>query len=250
MLPRSLCLVVPSLLVPFAHRTALPRALPPAQERLVGEDAAEPLYRAALAGCEGEPAAVLDRLEAALRAGACPTRALTEPAFGRLHTLARFRALICVYAHQSRILMVLPEEPGEPLEVSGTVREADGTPVSNALVYAFQTDASGHYTRDGMDEGNPRLFGYLRTDDRGRFAFRTIRPGPYPDQDEPVEEHVHLEIRVLDREPRRVRLGFADDPFWERHKAGAVPAWAVPVERTPDGLQHCVLDVTLPALAR
>lgn len=243
----SLCLAASFLFLAPERGAALD---PPERQGAAGEDAAEPLYRAAVAASADEPAAVLERLEAALRAGACPTRALIEAAFARLHTLERFRLLIRAHARQSRIVMVLAEEPGEPLEVSGTVREADGTPVANALVYAFQTDASGHYTPDGMDERNPRLFGYLRTDGEGRYALRTIRPGHYPDQDEPVEQHVHLEIAASGRAPRPARLGFADDPFWRAHKGGAVPAWAVPVVRAEDGLQRCTFDVTLPAHPR
>lgn len=234
MLPHVLCLV---LACPFALA---------APQRPLREEAAEPLYRAALAGAGGEPAAVLELLASALRAGACPTRTLTESAFGRLHTQARFRELIRAHAHQSRIVVVVPEEPGEPLEVSGTVRGAEGKPVADALVYLFQTDARGTYNSEGMDERNPRIFGYLRTDAQGRYGFRTIRPGHYPDVDEPVEQHIHLEITAPGREAHRTRLGFADDPFWKDRR---VPSWAAPVVRGEDEIPRCTLDITLPSEA-
>lgn len=222
--------------------------------RSARETAAEPLYRAAVEfalvdaarGAGSEPGAVLERIEAALRAGACPTRTLTESAFGRLHTQARFRELIRGHARQATTVMVLPEEPGERLAFSGTVRDAAGSPVAGVLVYAFQTDARGIYSAAG--EGAPRLFGYARTDADGRYGFRTIRPGPYPDETEPVEAHVHLEFTPPGGTPIQARLGFADDPHWQSpHWQGRpVPAWARPVVRAADG-QHCTLDLTLPS---
>lgn len=212
------------------------------QARPAREENAEPLYLAALAAAQREPAQVLDALEAALQAGACPTRTLTETAFARLHTEARFRALIRSFAHQSHSVLVTPEEPGQPLSVEGIVRDAHGEPLEGALVYAFQTDASGVYSHGGRGEENPRLFGYLRTDRAGRFGFRTIRPGAYPDTDEPVEQHIHFEVLVPGREPHRWRLGFADDPFWSGR---ALPRWVAPVARAADGQQSCTLAIDL-----
>lgn len=211
----------------------------PAQ-RPAREEAAEPLYRSAVSAAAGEPGTVLDRIEAALRAGACPTRTLTESVFAPLHTNARFRELIRAHAHQSVTVMVLPEEPGEPLVVSGTVRDAAGRPLADALVYAFQTDANGIYSPRGEDAA--RLFCYARTDRDGRFGFRTIRPGHYPDEDEPVEAHIHFEVTSPAGTVTLARLGFADDPFW---KDRPVPRWAVPVTRDPDGTQRCTLDIAL-----
>ena len=37
-------------------------------------------------------------------------------------------------------------EPGEPLEMSGTIFGADGkTPASGIILYVYHTDATGHY---------------------------------------------------------------------------------------------------------
>jgi protocatechuate 3,4-dioxygenase beta subunit len=213
-------------------------------QRPVQEEQAEPLYRAALAKADQEPDAVLDALEAALRAGACPTRVLSEPAFLRLHTRPRFRALIRVHARQSEIVLVTADEPGPPLSVSGTVRAADGEPLADALLFVYQTDAKGYYSPGGMDSANPRLFGYLRSAADGSYSFRTIRPERYPDEDEPVEQHIHIEVSSPAGAAQEARLGFADDPLWSKLGRSA-PAWAVPVELGQDGVQRCRFDITL-----
>ena len=59
----------------------------------------------------------------------------------------------------SKIVITAKEEPGEHLTVSGVVFGADGkTPLANASVYVYQTDAKGLYTPDAKnDSRNPRL---------------------------------------------------------------------------------------------
>jgi len=128
----------------------------------------------------------------------------------------------------------------------GTVRDSEGRPRADVLVYAYQTDARGIYSPGG--ESAPRIFGFARTDAEGRYGLHTIRPGHYPDPEEPVEEHVHLELTPPDGPMTIARLGFADDPHWTGPgwKGRALPQWAVPVERAADGTQRCVLDIRLP----
>lgn len=115
----------------------------------------------------------------------------------------------------SRSRLAPPDEPGEPLELSGIVRDASGQPRAGIVVYAYQTDRGGIYPKDprlsGAAARHGRLRGWARTDADGRYAFRTIRPGGYPG--EAVPQHVHLHVI----EPGRCTyyLGdvlFADDP--------------------------------------
>src|SRR5688572_30535194 len=83
-------------------------------------------------------------------------------------------------------------EPGQPLVVSGVVYAADGTtPRPGVVVYAYQTDARGLYTPDGRP-GVPRLHAWMRTDERGRYELRTIRPASYPGQN--IAAHVHMVV--------------------------------------------------------
>jgi protocatechuate 3,4-dioxygenase beta subunit len=102
-------------------------------------------------------------------------------------------------------------EPGEPLVVGGTVYAADGTtPKPGAIVYAYQTDARGLYTPDGRP-GVPRLHAFMRTDERGRYEFRTIRPASYPGQT--VAAHIHMAVEAEGREYRVEEIHFDGDPL-------------------------------------
>jgi protocatechuate 3,4-dioxygenase, beta subunit len=82
------------------------------------------------------------------------------------------------------------QEPGEPLTLSGTVFDTDGTPATGIVVYGYQTDAGGLYPRGSTRHG--RLRGWVRTGVDGGYRFDTIRPGAYPDGREP--EHIHLHV--------------------------------------------------------
>ena len=104
-------------------------------------------------------------------------------------------------------------EPGEPLVIDGTVRDAAGAPAAGIIVYAYHTDAKGLYPPDPRHPRvrHGRLRGFARTDARGRFRFTTIRPASYPASDAP--QHVHLHVL----EPGRCTyylddLVFTDDP--------------------------------------
>ncbi len=83
-------------------------------------------------------------------------------------------------------------EAGVSLTVDGRVSLKGGAPASGVDVYVYHTDARGYYSPEGRDERNPRLKGYLRTDDQGRYQVRTIRPGPYPNSGPPA--HIHYEV--------------------------------------------------------
>jgi protocatechuate 3,4-dioxygenase beta subunit len=118
-------------------------------------------------------------------------------------------------------------EPGEPLRVSGTVYRADGvTPAAGVILFAYHTDAAGYYARErGAD---PRLRGWMRTGKDGRYAFTTIRPGPYPNSRAPA--HIHTELWGEGVPPQYgPELLFADDarvPEAERQKSAALGRFA------------------------
>ena len=103
-------------------------------------------------------------------------------------------------------------EPGQPLHISGQVFAPDGvTPVAGVIVYAYQTDAVGHYQNDPTTHV-ARLHGWARTDERGRFEFLTIRPAPYPSRQVPA--HVHFHVWGAGYPLQWTKdLFFADDPL-------------------------------------
>ncbi|MFE4016534.1 protocatechuate 3,4-dioxygenase subunit beta [Streptomyces sp. NPDC059101] len=79
-----------------------------------------------------------------------------------------------------------PGEPlGERLTVTGRVLDRAGRPVRGQLVEIWQANASGRYAhRQDRHPAplDPHFTGVGRclTDDRGRYAFTTVRPGAYP----------------------------------------------------------------------
>jgi protocatechuate 3,4-dioxygenase beta subunit len=62
------------------------------------------------------------------------------------------------------------------------------------------------------DRKHSRLFGYLKTDNKGRFELRTIRPAGYPNTDLPA--HIHVEISESNDASGTLvtELQFDDDP--------------------------------------
>jgi protocatechuate 3,4-dioxygenase beta subunit len=144
-----------------------------------------------------------------------------------------------------------PGEPGEPLEVSGTVYAADGrTGIPGASVYVYQTDARGYYRPDdAMGNRDPRLFALLRTDRGGRYSFRTIRPGSYPGTR--VVQHIHYEVTAEGHGTRIFEIVFDDDPFMTEaiRRSAAEPGSVYSLRRIEPGAGHAgriVQDVVLP----
>jgi protocatechuate 3,4-dioxygenase beta subunit len=95
-----------------------------------------------------------------------------------------------------------PDEPGEPLVISGTVFQPDGeTPAPNVVLYLYHTNNEGVYPKRGDEKGNARRHGYLRawlrTGERGQYRFTTIRPAPYPGRTSPA--HIHVTVKEPDK---------------------------------------------------
>lgn len=77
--------------------------------------------------------------------------------------------------------MVEYDDGGEPTIMRGVVRDPDGGPIPGAVVDVWQNAATGFYAVQQPDVQPPtNLRGRYRTDDRGRFEIRTVRPVPYP----------------------------------------------------------------------
>jgi protocatechuate 3,4-dioxygenase beta subunit len=84
------------------------------------------------------------------------------------------------------------DETGEPLLMSGTIYQPDGTtPAEGLVLFVFHTDAKGHYNKED-DPNNPRLRGWMKTGKDGRYEFRTIKPAPYPQLTTPAHIHAHI----------------------------------------------------------
>jgi protocatechuate 3,4-dioxygenase beta subunit len=167
----------------------------------------------------------------------------------------RIREILRQYARAEKVNVANKDEPGERLTVSGTVRNTAGQRVAGALIYVFQTDTNGHYTRTRvMNEPNARLFGFVKTDNAGHYEFNTIRPGGYPGapgregERWRIPQHIHFQVAASGYQFRNFQMVFADDPRmtpywhdWARKGNNTVVA----VNRDSDGGQHVVCDISL-----
>jgi protocatechuate 3,4-dioxygenase, beta subunit len=100
----------------------------------------------------------------------------TGPVFG--HSLAGLREFDLTAQHTGEPL-------GERIIVHGRLLDEDGLPVRSALVEIWQANAAGRYRHkndqhDAPLDPNFTGGGRLLTDDKGRYEFKTIKPGSYP----------------------------------------------------------------------
>jgi protocatechuate 3,4-dioxygenase, beta subunit len=146
-------------------------------------------------------------------------------------------------------VLVSPDEPGEPLQVSGTVFGSDGaTPLAGVELYVYHTDAEGAYSPGTDDNANPRLKATLRTDASGRYELRTIRPAPYPGGGVPA--HIHYVVEGAGYPEQRFEVHFEGDPYLsERMQASSREAGRFgsirPVEVGDDGVSRVTFDLRL-----
>ncbi len=149
----------------------------------------------------------------------------------------------------SSVSLIARGEPGEPLEITGTVYERDGrTPAAGITMFVYHTDATGHY--DPQDDPfAPRIRGWLRTGSDGRYRFRTIRPAPYPNHSEPAHIHVHIWSETMP-EHFLPEYWFAGDPLipradQERFRGLGTFSPIVTLTRGPDHVWRGVRDIRL-----
>jgi len=116
---------------------------------------------------------------------------------------------------------------GEPLLVEGSVTSSDGTPLAGAVVDIWQSDGDGYYDVQQAEFDGPLLRARFRTDEVGRFRFRTIMPAFYPiPHDGPVGQmlaatkrhpnrpaHVHFMIAADGHETLITHIFAADSPY-------------------------------------
>jgi len=216
-------------------------ALPVPQDESQGDKGPEPMYRLARSlASASQRADALATLERAFQAGLeRPERALLEPDFVDLRPGRAFRELLREHLRGAQLRLTAETEEGEPLVVRGRVVAPEGdAPLAGARIYVYHTDWKGSYGPGGSDL--PRIFGYLRTDEEGRFELRTIRPASYPESD--VPQHVHYTLEAEGRRSVTSEVVFADDPklrgeiLEEARREGVTIAEP---ERDEEGVARC-----------
>jgi protocatechuate 3,4-dioxygenase alpha subunit len=79
---------------------------------------------------------------------------------------------------------------GPQITLAGSVIDGDGNPVADAAVELWQSDPPA-------DDRFPG-FGRARTDDTGRFQFKTLKPGPVPGRGN-AQQAPHFALTILAR---------------------------------------------------
>jgi protocatechuate 3,4-dioxygenase, alpha subunit len=105
---------------------------------------------------------------------------------------------------------VVREGTADAIWLRGRVLDGEGVPVPDALVESWQADPAGEFG------GDFRGFGRSGTDDEGRWAILTLKPGPVPrppgDDETPQAPHVDLAVFARGLLHQVVtRLYFADE---------------------------------------
>jgi hydroxyquinol 1,2-dioxygenase len=90
--------------------------------------------------------------------------------------------------------------PGEPTEVRGRVLTPEGKPIKGALLDVWQTAANALYSSQDPNQDLYNLRGKFRSDDKGAFFFRTVKPVSYP---VPTDGPVGAILNAMGRHPMR-----------------------------------------------
>lgn len=100
---------------------------------------------------------------------------------------------------------------GRITDLSGRLLDADGRPLRNVRVEIWQCDANGRYhhphDRGPAPDANFQGFGFTRTDELGRYRFRTIRPVPYPGR----TPHIHFAVHAPGQAPFTTQMYVAGE---------------------------------------
>lgn len=144
---------------------------------------------------------------------------------------------------------LFPNEPGDPMVVTGTVYAPDRqTPIAGAVLDFYHTDQNGLYRRPGSDDPEHRLNATVTTDAQGQFAFQTIRPAHYPDGGPPA--HIHFQITAPSGQSKAVTLFFDDDPrisaaMRQAADFGTPFGRVVPAKKDEQGVWHVIKHFTI-----
>src|SRR5208283_3118776 len=134
---------------------------------------------------------------------------------------------------------------GERVTIEGRVLDGDAAGVSDAMIELWQANADGRY--DHPDDSQEKLldpnfhgFGRAATDERGRFRFYTIKPGPVPGAGNILQApHINVSIFARGLLKRLVtRIYFPGEPLNEADPLlSALPAGrrATLIARAADG---------------
>jgi protocatechuate 3,4-dioxygenase beta subunit len=118
-------------------------------------------------------------------------------------------------------------QDGQKLLIRGTIYKADGrTPAPDVILYYYHTDINGYYPdREGLDPRVVRhgyIRGWVKSDEKGKYAIFTVRPAPYPQSDSPAHIHPAIKEPGIDKEYYIDEFVFDDDVLLTQSKRDAL----------------------------
>ncbi len=145
--------------------------------------------------------------------------------------------------------ILLREEDGEPVVMTGKVSTEGGAPIQNALVEVWQTAPNQLYDVQDHDQPEGHLRASLRTDAQGRYCFRSILPVSYPiPNDGPAGQllemmgrhpfrpaHVHFMISAPGHRKLITHLFLEGDEYLQSDAVFAVKSSLIVTPRMKDG---------------
>ena len=148
------------------------------------------------------------------------------------------------------------KEQGTKITIKGHVLDVHNKPIANAQLSIYHADNMGNYApSDGalkrMSEGDPRLFGFVKTDNLGNYTFQTVRPASYPNKynGRTIPQHIHVQTSATGYKTQAVQMAFDDDlqmrdAYW-RNWAKEQHFPVVTLKKEKNGLGYGVYDVVL-----
>lgn len=110
---------------------------------------------------------------------------------------------------------------GDVIYVSGQVLDDALKPISGALVEIWQANKHGRYHHEddpntAPEDPNFQGWGQVRSDEQGRYGFKTILPGAYPvDDDWTRPPHIHFKAAKRGYHELITQMYFADEELNE-----------------------------------
>ena len=131
---------------------------------------------------------------------------------------------------------------GPQVTLTGAVIDGDGNPVTDAAVELWQSDPPADDRFSG--------FGRSRTDEAGRFHFKTLKPGPVPGRGN-AQQAPHFALTILARgllKALTTRAYFAGEPLNETDPLLSSiedPARRATLVAASDGIDCWRIDIRL-----
>jgi catechol 1,2-dioxygenase len=156
--------------------------------------------------------------------------------------------------------IIINEDGGPHLKVSGVVHSTDGMPIAGATVDVWQGGSNGLYPVQDAVQDPLNLRGVFTTDTAGRYEFITLRPVVYPvPTDGPVGRlfeatgrhpnraaHTHLIVSAPGYYSVTTHIFDSESPYLESDAVfGVRDSLIVQFEKQPDGSLTANFDVAL-----